>query len=67
MRGEGGGGGGGMQQQLSVRDCDKWLSMTLTMKERLSSAWTGGREGDGKREKQLEGSVAPCAIQGVLA
>lgn len=41
--------------------------MTLTMKERLSSAWTGGREGDGKREKQLEGSVAPCAIQGVLA
>lgn len=56
-----------MQQQLSVRDCDKWLSMTLTMKERLSSAWTGGREGDGKREKQLEGSVAPCAIQGVLA
>lgn len=30
-------------QQLSSRDCDKWLSMTLTMKERFSSAWRGER------------------------
>lgn len=50
-------------QQLSSRDCDKWLSMTLTMKDRFSSAWSGGREmGRQKemreREKQLEGCVA---------
>lgn len=28
-------------QQLSGGDCDKWLSMTLTMKERRSSACRG--------------------------
>lgn len=51
-------------QQLSKRDCDKWLSMTLTMKERFSSAWRGekGRQKEMKGgEKQLEGSVASAA------
>lgn len=32
------------------RDCDKWLSMTLTMKERFSSAW-GGERRDGREGK----------------
>lgn len=56
-------------QQLSSRDCDKWLSMTLTMKDRFSSAWRGGRKMGRQKEmrereigrgrgKQLEGSVA---------
>lgn len=37
-------------QQLSSRDCDKWLSMTLTMKERFSSAWRGEREMGDRRK-----------------
>lgn len=54
-------------QQLSSRDCDKWLSMTLTMKERFSSAWRRERgrwerrEDGRKRGKQLEGFVASVA------
>lgn len=42
-------------QQLSSRDCDKWLSMTLTMKERFSSAgrWEG-REDRRKRKRERE-------------
>lgn len=49
--GEGGEGEG--MQQLSSRDCDKWLSMTLPMKERFSSAWEerGIREDRRKRER----------------
>lgn len=39
-------------QQLSSRDCDKWLSMTLTMKERFSSAWRGEREMGGKERRE---------------
>lgn len=56
--------------QLSSRDCDKWLSMTLTMKERFSAAWKegrkrGGREMEGnERKKQQEGCVA-CVPSGV--
>lgn len=29
---------------VSSRDCDKWLSMTLTMKERFSTAWEEEKE-----------------------
>lgn len=58
-------------QQLSSRDCDKLLSMTLTMKERFflrmerregdgSGGMTEGKERRG-REEQLEGSAAPVA------
>lgn len=44
VNGQGAGGGEGMQQ-LSSRDCDKWLSMTLTMKERFFPP-RGGRKGE---------------------
>lgn len=55
-------------QQLSSGDCDKWLSMTLTMKERFFSS-AAGEEGRRRREgtrdvdKQLEGSVASVAAR----
>lgn len=44
------------------RDCDKWLSMTLTVEERFSSAWRGERGRPKERErKQPEASVASVA------
>lgn len=57
-------------QQLSSRDCDKWLSMTLTMKERFSLCtakeereMVEKRETEEKREegKQLESCVGSVA------
>lgn len=56
--GEGGEGEG--MKQLSSRDCDKWFSMTFSMKERFFSVWRGGTE-ENSRAKQLEGSVASVA------
>lgn len=56
-------------QQLSSRDCDKWLSMTLTMKERFSSAWRGERERE-KMEENESGREAArgfCCLGGVQA
>lgn len=61
-------------QQLSSRDCDKWLSMTLTMKERFSSAWRGGREmrerggkTEGNEGEAARGvSVAPLCRPGCI-
>lgn len=41
-------------QRLSSRDCDKWLSRTLTMKERFSTAWRG-EERRGKRAMEGKG------------
>lgn len=54
-------------QQLSSRDCDKWLSMTLTMKEKSYSAGRGEREkggksvGSGRPGQQLEGFATSMA------
>lgn len=58
-------------QQLSSRDCDKWLSMTLTMKDRFSSAWRGGREtGRQKemreREREAAGGLLPLCRPGCI-
>lgn len=60
-------------QQLSSRDCDKWLSMTLTMKEWFSSAQREerelvekGRQRKNKRGMQLESCVA-SGVRGVFA
>lgn len=58
-------------QQLSSRDCDKWFSMTLTMKERFSSAWRGeeGREGKTEGNEMVTGRGFCCfgGVQAVLA
>lgn len=62
-------------QQLSSRDCDKWLSMTLTMKERFSSAWRGERalgekwkaEGNERGKEAARGLCCFCGVQAVLA
>lgn len=52
-------------QQLSSRDCDKWLRMTLTMKERFSSAGRGGereiRE-KGRPEKANKGESSSSRV-----
>lgn len=56
-------------QQLSSRDCDKWLSMTLTMKERFSSAWRGerdmGERGGWKEMRVREAARGFCCLSGV--
>lgn len=46
-------------QQLSSGDCDKWLSMTLTMKERFSSAGRGekGRRKEGNESERSSSRV----------
>lgn len=43
------------------RDGDRWLSMTLTMKERFSSEWTHREEGE-----EETGGAAPCALRTTL-
>lgn len=52
------------KQGLSIRDCDKWLSMTLTMKERFSCA----RREAGERPRQMkraEAAGGECCLGGV--
>lgn len=62
-------------QQLSSRDCDKWLSMTLTMKERFflcmerrEADGSGGMTGGKEREREAaRGFCCPGGVQPVLA
>lgn len=57
---------------LSNGDCDEWLSVTLTMKERSYSAGKGGRRGSKERKKGwqdrgIDDVLTPFGILGAMA
>lgn len=56
---------------LSNGDCDEWLSVTLTMKERSYSAGKGGRGGSKERKKGwqdrgIDDVLTPFGILGAM-
>lgn len=59
--------GEGKKQRLSIRDCDKWLSMTLTMKERFSSVLREAEERRTEANRKGWRGVLPWRCSGRIS